>query len=217
MPKKIKICCISSLAEAQLAIKMGASAIGLVGNMPSGPGIISNELSITIAKSIPEGVDIFILTSETDVYKIIEHQKNTEANTIQLVDSHKSETYKILRQELPNVKLVQVIHVMNQETLKEALAISNSVDAILLDSGNPNLQIKELGGTGRTHNWDISSKIVKSLKIPVYLAGGLNPDNIIEAIERVKPYGVDICSGVRTNGLLDPLKLQRFINAVNDN
>lgn len=86
---------------------------------------------------------------------------------------------------------------------------------ILLDSGNPNLEIKELGGTGRVHNWKLSRKIIESISKPVFLAGGLKPENIREAIEKVKPYGVDLCSGVRTNGRLDLEKLGRFFKEVN--
>lgn len=214
MTPKIKICCISSIKEAQLAIKTGASAIGLVGNMPSGPGIISDKIIYSIAKNIPPHIDSFLLTSETDADKIINHHKKTNTNTIQLVDRVSKETYQQLRNQIPNIKLVQVIHVIDQEAIDEALKISEFVDKILLDSGNPNLKIKELGGTGRTHNWDISKEIVKQTKMPVFLAGGLNPENVRKAIDYVQPYGVDICSGVRTHGKLNQKKLQLFFNEI---
>ncbi|MFO7829342.1 MAG: phosphoribosylanthranilate isomerase [Bacteroidales bacterium] len=215
MTPKIKICCISSIKEAQLAIKTGASAIGLVGNMPSGPGIISDKIIYSIAKNIPPHIDSFLLTSETDADKIINHHKKTNTNTIQLVDRVSKETYQQLRNQIPNIKLVQVIHVIDQEAIDEALKISEFVDKILLDSGNPNLKIKELGGTGRTHNWDISKEIVKQTKMQVFLAGGLNPENVRKAIDYVQPYGVDICSGVRTHGKLDKQKLKLFFNEIN--
>jgi phosphoribosylanthranilate isomerase len=83
-----------------------------------------------------------------------------------------------------------------------------------LDSGNPNLFVKELGGTGRTHNWELSRKIRESIKVPIFLAGGLNQDNVRSAIETVEPYGVDLCSGVRTNGNLDEIKLEAFFKAI---
>ena len=84
------------------------------------------------------------------------------------------------------------------------------VDALLLDSGNPKLAIKELGGTGRVHNWKLSRSIVEQSPVPVFLAGGLNPSNVKQAIDEVQPYGLDLCSGVRTNGRLDPAKLEAF-------
>ena len=214
MLQKIKICCIANIEEAQLAIKYGASAIGLVGNMPSGPGIISDEMIYSIAKNIQPHIDTFLLTSETDAKNIINHHKKTNTNTIQLVDSVSAETYKQVRKQIPQIKLIQVIHVIDHRTIDEALKISEIVDAILLDSGNPKLKIKELGGTGRTHNWDISKEIVKQSKKPVFLAGGLNPGNVRKAIDYVKPYGVDICSGVRTNEKLDQKKLQLFFNEI---
>ncbi len=207
---RVKICCISSFEEAKLAIKNGASALGLVGNMPSGPGVIGDELINEIVKSIPPAVSTFLLTSETTAENIISHYKKVNTTTIQIVDKLPTNDYEILRIKLPNVKLVQVIHVIDENSLKEAFEISKYVDAILLDSGNPNLQVKELGGTGRTHNWNLSKQIRESINIPLFLAGGLNKDNVKEAIEKVQPFGVDLCSGVRTNGKLDEIKLTAF-------
>jgi phosphoribosylanthranilate isomerase len=211
---KVKICCISSIEEANLAIQYGASAIGLVARMPSGPGVIEDELIHKIAKNITSPTDTFLLTSETKAESIIEHYKRTNTTTIQIVDALSDRQYQTIREELPNVKLVQVIHVIDNNSIKEAVEISEYVDAILLDSGNPNLLIKELGGTGRTHNWDLSKKIRETISIPVFLAGGINKDNVKQAIEHVQPYGVDLCSSVRTNGQLDERKLEAFFAAI---
>jgi len=214
MVPKIKICCISSIEEANLAIAKGAAALGLVAKMPSGPGIISDELIYTIAKAVPISIDTFMLTSETSAEAIIKHHKKTNTSTIQIVDALSEGTYEQIKNALPSIKIVQVIHVLNEASIEEALRISEQVDALLLDSGNPNLQTKELGGTGRVHNWNLSRKIVEQSKRPVYLAGGINPMNIKQAIEEVKPYGIDLCSGVRTNKLLDPIKLEQLFNAI---
>jgi phosphoribosylanthranilate isomerase len=214
MVPKIKICCISSIDEAKLAISHGASALGLVAKMPSGPVIISDELIDKIAKSIPSNIDNFMLTSETTAETIIEHHKKTNTNTIQIVDALKVGTYKQIKTAIPSIKIVQVIHVLNEASIEDALIISEQVDAILLDSGNPNLKIKELGGTGRIHNWNLSRKIVAQSNCPVFLAGGINPLNIKQAIEEVQPYGIDLCSGVRTNQLLDAIKLEQLFNAI---
>lgn len=211
---RVKICCISSIEEAGLALKYGASALGLVGNMPSGPGVIDDRLISNIVKSIPPAISTFLLTSETTAKKIIAHYRRVNTTTIQIVDELPKSAYAILRAELPNVKLVQVIHVIDQNSVTEAIEISGYVDAILLDSGNPNLPVKELGGTGRTHNWELSRQIRESIGIPVFLAGGLNKNNIKEAIEKVQPFGVDICSGVRTNGKLDEEKLAALFREI---
>jgi phosphoribosylanthranilate isomerase len=211
---RIKICCINSVEEARLAIEYGASAIGLVAKMPSGPGPISDELIRQIAKTVPPPVATFLLTSETMVNEIIEHHKRTNTNTIQIVDSLSSGSYADLKAALHNVKIVQVIHVIDESSVEEALEISGMVDAILLDSGNPKLTVKELGGTGRVHNWKLSRMITENSKCPVFLAGGLNPDNVRQAIEEVQPFAVDVCSGVRTDGKLDKQKLESFMNRV---
>ena len=214
MIPKVKICCISSIAEARLAISFGASAIGLVGKMPSGPGPISDELIFEIAKTVPPPIATLLLTSETSAKDIIAHHKRTFTNTIQIVDELPDGCYEDLRKELPAIKLVQVIHVIDEDSVEEAIRISQHVDAILLDSGNPKLAIKELGGTGRVHDWKLSRKIRDSIKIPLFLAGGLNSENVRKGIEEVQPYGVDVCSGVRTNGILDERKLEVFFNAI---
>jgi Phosphoribosylanthranilate isomerase len=214
MITRVKICCISSDDEARMAIEFGASAIGLVGKMPSGPGPISDELIRSIAKTVPPPIATFMLTSETSVKGIIEHYQRTNTNTIQIVDSLSTGTYIQLKEALPGVKIVQVIHVIDDKSVDEALEISGMVDAILLDSGNPKLKVKELGGTGRVHNWKLSRQIREGSKCPVFLAGGLNPGNVRQAIVEVNPFAVDVCSGVRTNGKLDREKLGRFFAEV---
>lgn len=211
---RVKICCISSTEEAKTAIEFGASALGLVGKMPSGPGVIDDNLIARIARSVPPAVSTFLLTSETNPKEIIAHYKKVYTSTIQLVDALEGRDYKTLRNELPGVKLVQVIHVLDENSVAEAIEISESVDAILLDSGNPNLNIKELGGTGRIHNWQLSRQIREQVKVPVFLAGGLNSKNVREAIDAVQPFGVDICSGVRSVAKLDRQKLEAFFNEI---
>lgn len=212
---KVKICCISSQKEAQLAIELGASALGLVGPMPSGPGIIDNSLIKQIAKNTSQDISTFLLTSETSAQNIIAHYKKVKTTTLQIVDALSSGSYQEIRIALPHVELVQVIHVINENSVKQAIDAAKHVDYILLDSGNPNLEIKELGGTGKTHNWDLSLKIRKAIDKPLFLAGGLTPDNVQQAIKRIKPYGLDLCSGVRTNGKLDEKKLKDFFDKVN--
>jgi len=214
MIPKIKICCISSEQEAQMAIKAGASALGLVAKMPSGPGTIDDDLILKIAKTVPPPIATFMLTSETSSEKIIEHHHKTLTNTIQIVDELSEGTYEGIRAAIPSVKLVQVVHVTDESSVDYALRIADKVDAILLDSGNPLAKVKELGGTGRTHNWKLSKQIVTQLDIPVFLAGGIHAHNVIQAIEEVEPFGIDLCNGVRTEGKLDPGKLDLFFKTL---
>lgn len=206
---------MGSVAEAHLAVRYGASAIGLVSEMPSGPGVISDDLARQIAARVPPAVSSFLLTSKQDALSIIEQQRFVRANTLQLVDSLTHGTYQDLRNALPGIALVQVIHVQDEKSLEEALLVAPDVDAILLDSGNQRLAVKELGGTGRTHDWTISRRIVQQVNKPVFLAGGLKPENVRDAIEQVSPFGVDVCSGVRADGRLDERKVSAFFEQVN--
>ncbi|HFA52072.1 MAG TPA: phosphoribosylanthranilate isomerase [Bacteroidetes bacterium] len=213
MHPRIKICCISSAQEAEMAVKYGAHALGLVAKMPSGPGPVPDALIADIARATAPPTATFLLTSETRPEDILKHHLRTRTNTIQIVDAVPGGTYKYLRQYIPAIKLVQVIHVINEASIDEALRLSEKADALLLDSGNPNLKIKILGGTGNTHNWALSKKITEQSKVPVFLAGGLNADNVRAAIEQVQPFGLDLCSGVRTDGHLDEKKLEAFFRA----
>ena len=215
MKPRVKICCMGSLEEARLAISYGAHAVGLVSEMPSGPGVISDELARDIASHIPPAVASFLLTSRQSALKIIEQQRFIRANTLQIVDRLTDGTYRDLREALPGIALVQVIHVQDEESLEEALRVAPEVDAILLDSGNQRLAVKLLGGTGRTHDWTISRRIVEQARKPVFLAGGLKPENVRDCVEQVQPFGLDVCSGVRTGGKLDERKLAAFLTQVN--
>jgi len=214
MRTRIKICCINSVEEAKVAIRHGADALGLVGKMPNGPGPIPDWLIAEITKTIHPPIATFLLTSNQSSEEIIHHVKRVDTNTVQIVDELTSGTYRDIKISLPYLKIVQVIHVNDEESIEEALRISQEVDALLLDSGQPKGSIKTLGGTGNIHDWEISREIVRNVKIPVFLAGGLNALNVRRAIEIVKPFGVDVCSGVRTNGKLDAEKLTAFVNAV---
>ena len=207
---RVKICCISNLEEAMMAIKHGASALGLVSQMPSGPGVISEELIIKIARSIPPAIASFFLTSKQDVKSIVEQQRRCGVNTVQLCDCLTSGTHEEMHRMMPGISIVQVIHVTGPEAITEAKSVAPYVNGILLDSGNPRLSTKQLGGTGRTHDWSISRRIVEESIVPVFLGGGLKPENVVEAFNQVHPFGVDICNGVRTDGRLDERKLSAF-------
>jgi len=211
---RVKICCIASVEEAWMAIDAGASAVGLVSAMPSGPGPIPETLIAEIAATIPPGVSSFLLTCLEDADAIVDQQRRLRTNTIQICDRLPKGSHAQLRAALPGVSLVQVVHVTGPESVDKAIAVAPHVDAVLLDSGNQSLAIKELGGTGRTHDWSLSRKIREAIDVPLFLAGGLNPANVAAAIREVQPFGIDVCSGLRTNGDLDPRKLTEFFRVV---
>jgi phosphoribosylanthranilate isomerase len=210
---RVKICCIASHAEAELAVAAGADAVGLVSAMPSGPGPIPEDLIARIAARVPPRVATFLLTSQRDPGAIVAQHRRCRTSTIQLCDSLPDDAYAVLRRELSAVRLVQVIHVQDDTSVDDAVRMAPRVDALLLDSGNPRLAVKELGGTGRVHDWALSRAIRAAVGVPVFLAGGLTAANLREAIEAVEPFGVDVCSGVRTGGELDPVKVAAFTAA----
>jgi phosphoribosylanthranilate isomerase len=205
---------MQNVEEARLAVEHGASALGFVTAMPSGFGPIDENLIARIIATVPPHIATFLLTCATDARTIMNQQRRSGANTLQLVDEVSPRTYAVLRDALPDVSIVQVIHVEGEKSIREAAAVALYVDAILLDSGNPSLAIKELGGTGRVHDWEISRRIRETVEVPVFLAGGLRAENVSEAIASVRPFGVDVCTGLRTDGALDPDKLERFVTAV---
>lgn len=211
---RVKICCIGSVREARLAIAAGADALGLVASMPSGPGVIPEPLIAEIAAAVPPPIATFLLTSAQDVGEIVAQVQRCQTNTVQLCDRLESGTFAELRAGLPGVRIVQVVHVQDDESVSEALGLAPRVDALLLDSGRPGDPTKQLGGTGRVHDWQVSRRIVERAEAPVFLAGGLRPDNVGEATRVVRPFGVDVCSGVRGEEGLSPARLSAFCAAV---
>ena len=214
MVARVKICCIGSVEEVWMAVRYGAAAVGLVSEMPSGPGTISERLITEIAATVPPGVASFLLTSRQSAAAIIDQQRRVRVNTIQICDHLIDGTYQHLRDALPGISLVQVVHVTGAESIAEAIRVAPHVDALLLDSGNRKLAVKELGGTGRRHDWQISRRIRELVGVPLYLAGGLRAEYVAEALSTVNPFGLDVCSGVRTDGRLDEVKLAAFFRAL---
>jgi phosphoribosylanthranilate isomerase len=211
---RLKVCCIQDLEEAELALELGAAALGLVSAMPSGPGPIAEERIAAIAHAVRGRAETFLLTALTQAAAIAAQHARCDTTTLQLVDDVEADERAKLRALLPHVAIVQVVHVRGPESVDRAREAALHSDALLLDSGNPNAALKELGGTGRVHDWSVSRRIVDSVPLPVWLAGGLQERNIASAVRGVGPHGVDLCSGVRTADRLDRAKLARFVAAL---
>lgn len=211
---RVKICCIQSVAEAEIATAAGASLLGLVGAMPSGPGPIGDERIAKICRWAPPGIETVLLSSETTAEGLVAHAGRCRPSVLQIVDDPEPGAYAALRAAHPALKLMQVIHVEDDGAITQARTAAAHVDAILLDSGRPSATVKELGGTGRTHDWAISARLVAAVDKPVFLAGGLNAQNVAEAVTQVRPFGLDLCSKVRTDDWLDAAKLSAFMKMV---
>lgn len=211
---EIKICCIAGVAEAELALRHGANALGLVSQMPSGPGVVGDDVICEVARWARGRARTFLLTSRTEPEAIAEQLQDLQPETVQLVDALADGAHARLRRLSPGVRIVQVIHVRSDADVVAAVAVAKQVDELLLDSGNPTAAVKELGGTGRTHDWTLSARIVREAGVPVWLAGGLRAENVAQAIATVRPHGIDVCSGVRRDGVLDPVRLARMVATV---
>lgn len=215
MRTRLKVCCIASPEEARAAVAAGADALGLVAAMPSGPGPIEDALIARIAATVPPPVARFLLTARTGPEAVVAHAAACGVDTVQLVDAVPDATYAALRRALPALRIVQVLHVEGGEAVAEARRVAPMVHAILLDSGRPSAAVRELGGTGRVHDWAVSRRVVAAVPdTPVFLAGGIGPHNVAEAIRLVRPYGIDLCGAVRTEGRLDAAKLAALVTAM---
>lgn len=213
---RLKVCCIRDRSELEAAVRHGAAAVGLVSSMPSGPGVIPEAKIAELSARVPPGVSAFLLTSLTDPAAIVAQQRRCGCDTLQLCDRLSAADRAAVRSELPGVRLVQVLHVDGPASLEEAVVAEEGADALLLDSGRPSAEHRELGGTGRTHDWEVSRRIRERARVPVFLAGGLRPENVGEAVRRVRPFGVDVCSGLRTDGSLDEERLRAFVAAIGE-
>ncbi|MCX7340101.1 MAG: phosphoribosylanthranilate isomerase [Hyphomicrobiales bacterium] len=214
MRTRVKVCCISSIAEAELAVSLGADALGLVGAMPSGPGQLADDLITKIAAHVPPPVATFLLTSETSAEAIAAHALKVGASTVQIVSHIDPAEAARLPRLIPHIRRVQVIHVTGEDALGLITCYAPHNHAFLLDSGRPSAPTPELGGTGRVHDWRVSAAFVAASPLPVFLAGGLHAGNVGDALAEARPYGVDLCSGVRSPVDLDAAKLGRFMAAV---
>lgn len=207
---RLKVCCIASREEAALAIRLGADALGLVSAMPTGPGVISDARCAEIARAVPPPVASVLLTSRTRLGDVMEQVDAIRPTAVQLVDATGGEVHEALREA--GVNAIQVIHVEDARAVIEAEEAARTADALLLDSGRPSERV--LGGTGLRHDWSVSAEIVRQSAVPVFLAGGLTARNVAEAIREVRPFALDVCSGVRTDGALDAGMLAALVAAM---
>lgn len=198
-----------------MAAEAGAAFVGLVGAMPSGPGPIPDHRIAAIAARVPAGVTAVLLSSRTRAADLARHAEDTGVAALQIVQTVPPSVRRELRDRAPDLTLIQVVHVEGPGSVEEALQAAEASDYLLLDSGRPSAPVPELGGTGRTHDWSLSTEIVARSPVPVFLAGGLGPSNVREAITQVSPFGVDLCSGLRdSEGRLERGLLRAFVDRV---
>ncbi len=131
----VKVCCISSLNEAKLALNCGGNLFGFVSEMPSGPGVTSLKTIAGIVRGLPDNTPTILLTSKTRCTEILDQHKQVQTWGLQLVDKLPESELNQLRKSLPETYLIQVVHVRDRSSVSEALGYDELVDALLLDSG----------------------------------------------------------------------------------
>lgn len=213
---RVKVCCIRTVDEAQAAIAAGVDAIGFVAQRPPSPRTIPDGDIAAIIRQIPPSIATFLLTAEQTADAISAHIRGIQPSTIQLLHHLDPQESAKLADIEPAVRRVQVVHVEGCASLDLIPHYAPFVDAFLLDSGRPHASTPSYGGTGQRHDWSISARFVAESPLPVFLAGGLSASNAAEAIETIRPFGLDLCTGVRTDGCLDTGKLAHFMRAVRD-
>ena len=208
---KVKICGIKKHEDAELAVLSGADAVGLlVGQVHTSNDFIDKDIARAIVESLPPFCSSVLVTHLTECDEICELAEYIGVSTIQLHGGSSPAQAKEIKQRLPYIKTYKSIHVTGPESVDNALAYRGVVDGILLDTVN--VTTGQVGGTGKTHDWSISSQIVRALDIPVIMAGGLNPENVKDAVAQVQPHGVDVNSGTQgPDGFKDPEKIKSFI------
>lgn len=211
---RVKVCCISSIAEAHLAVAHGVDALGLLGGMSTSPRAIDMKTAREIASEVPPAVETFLLTASFSGKEIARQAEMCGTTAIQVVQPIEANEHQRLAERLPNVRRVQAIHVEDRSALDLIDVYEPHVHAFVLDSGSAGASVGDLGGTGCVHDWSISEEFVRQTCKPVFLAGGLNADNVRRAISTVGPFGVDLCSGVRRNKKLDAHLLDKFTSNV---
>lgn len=214
MRTRLKVCCIADHDEAATAVRLGACALGLVAVLPSGARVLDEHTLPALAATIPPPVARFLLTSSTAPEEIVAQAVAARVDTVQLADEVPLSVYQALRRGAPHVRIAQVLHVQGPEVVPQAQSVAPHVDALILDSGTPKAEVPVFGGTGRVHDWSLSRQVVTAVGIPVFLAGGITAANVGLAVEQVRPFGIDVCSGVRSDGRLDPAKLSDLVRAL---
>lgn len=208
---RTKVCGMTKIEDARAAVDAGSDAIGcLVGLDDDVPDRVETGAAREIFASLPPFVARVLVTHRTAVTDVVDLARVTGAQVVQLHGAFPLDAIPELRRASPHLSIVKCAHVVDEGSIDEALRAAEAADAVLLDSRTAD----RVGGTGRVHDWSISARIVARSPKPVILAGGLTPENVADAIERVHPWGVDVNSGVRgPDGLKSHARIRAFVAA----
>jgi phosphoribosylanthranilate isomerase len=207
MKVKVKICGITSNEDLVTAIEAGADAVGFVVNVSSSPRNITIENAEKLMKNTPVFVKNVVVAVPKRLGELVEIYERLRPDVLQIHGHNLSDL--VIREKLANTRLIRAVQVKSDYAVDEAVKAANTFDAVLVDSFVPD----RFGGTGEVHDWELSKRVKEKVHPkPLILAGGLNPENVQDAVHVVKPYAVDVSSGVETKpGIKDSKKVFEFI------
>jgi phosphoribosylanthranilate isomerase len=205
---RAKICGIRDAGARDVAVAAGADAVGFVVEISRSKRSIDRGEARGLIQGLPPFVSSVIVVEPQSAAEAANLALDTGADVIQINDSLSFEDMATLKNMVP-ARLVATVPA-SPGGLNHARQMTRVADALLIDS----FEGGKLGGTGTVHDWNLSSDLVRNVDVPLILAGGLDPENVAEAIEKVRPYAVDVSSGVETDGAKDPEKIKAFLKEV---
>lgn len=207
---RCKICGTNTFADLKCAVDAKADAVGfIVGTKYLSDDSVTMEKAAAMIKKVPPFMEVVAVTHLTDVSDLIKIVSKTNCTTLQIQDDIFPEKISEIYEAAPYLKIIKAVHVMDESAIDTAKVFEDVCDGIILDTKAGG----RIGGTGKTHDWSVSRKIVEEVSLPVILAGGLTPENVGEAISVVQPYAVDVHSGVKLDGVRDCVRTKKFVEA----
>jgi phosphoribosylanthranilate isomerase len=211
---RIQIAGVSSLEEALFCESIGVEALGFTVRLPTG---VHDGLTEAKARSIVAALPPFVtaaaITYVGAAREAVELCRYLGVAALQLHGEFPTHDIAVIRAALPHLKIIRAVHVTGDEARARARSLERHVDALILDTFDPDTG--RGGATGKTHDWNLSRALVEASRVPVILAGGLNAANVAEAIRLVRPWAVDVHTGVEdADGRRSFEKLRAFVAAV---
>lgn len=210
-PPRVQIAGVSSLEEAIFCYSVGVDALGFTLELPSGlHDGLTNAKAARIVERLPQGILPVIITYLTSAEEACRLVKEVGGRAIQFHGGIAPEQIAQFRELCPHIKTIGCVTVRDKSAIENARQFRPPFwDAIILDSYDPGTGKR--GATGKTHDWSISARIVRSAAVPVILAGGLTPENVAHAVRSVRPHGVDAHTGLENpDGTRDFDKIREF-------
>jgi phosphoribosylanthranilate isomerase len=205
---KVKICGITNTEDARLVLESGADMLGMIVDVPiASPRKIPLDTAVEIAHALSGEIDLVAVLMPHRVQEVEHIVRQLKPFAVQLHGFESNAFLHAVRDAVPGVKVIKTVHVDETGTIHGGLPESDYLDFLLLDTVS-----HQIGGTGKTHNWATSARLVEQSTVPVLLSGGLSSSNVCDAIRAVKPYGVDVASGVESSpGRKSKEKIERFM------